>query len=116
MKHIVTLQTIGDGFWSNKEKLVGITRLEVPYIDGDTYFGELRVYFDPKTWDIKEDGLIYTDTLFEYELREWLKSQGYYSGDVGYSEQGMQGDDYVSLDFNEKFAKSWIAKNEVEFV
>jgi hypothetical protein len=33
-----------------------------------------------------------------------------HGADVGYSEQGMQGDDYVSLDVGESFIASWEAK------
>lgn len=116
MKYIAALHTIGDGYWSEAERAIAITKLVVPYIDGEDKNGELRVYFDPKFWNVNKLGLIYTDSLFEFELKEWLKSQGYDASDVSYSEQGMQGDDYVSFDFSEKFGETWIAKNEVEYV
>ena len=110
MSHIATLHTIGDGLWSGVERRVRITKLDVPYLEKDDEWCELRVYFNTEDWDVNKFGLIYTDSLFEYELIELLKSLGY-GADVGYSEQGMQGDDYVSLDANEEFTKSWMEKH-----
>jgi hypothetical protein len=46
-------------------------------------------------------GLIYTDKLFMQELRTYLQTIGFTeaeANDVHYSEQGMQGDNYVSCD------------------
>jgi hypothetical protein len=54
--------------------------------------------------------LIYTDRQFQNELRVFLNQHGLVGADVDYSEQGMQGDDYVSLDVGRKFLKSWEAK------
>lgn len=115
MEHIATLHTIGDGYWSNVERRVHITKLEVPCVNEDLC-GELRVYFDTASWDVKELGLIYTDTLFEFELKEWLDSIGYTSEDIGYSEQGMQEYNYVSFDIGPRFVNEWAKKNEVEYV
>jgi hypothetical protein len=63
----------------------------------------LRVHFDTASWDTYTDGLIYTDKQFMTELRELLTAQGFDASDVSYSEQGMQGDDYVSCDVGECF-------------
>ncbi len=106
----VTLHTNGGGYWSEVEKAVTVTDMKLGYISDELDFGELRVYFDTKTWDVNEDGLIYTDRLFERELREFLDSQGLVGKDVSYSEQGMQGDDYVSLDIGKPFLDSWAQK------
>ena len=110
----VILHTDGKrGLWSNVAKAIRITDMKIGYIDeefepGQTpEFGELRVYFDTDTWDVSEDGLIYTDRLFEKELQEFLTAHGLVGKDVSYSEQGMQGDDYVSCHVREKFLKSW---------
>lgn len=116
MKYMTALHTLGDGYWSNAERAIGITRLEVPRVDKEDLYGELRVYFDPKFWNVNKLGLIYTDTLFLLELKEWLAEIGYNPADVSYSEQGMQGDDYVSLDAGPDFITSWIKQNEVEYV
>lgn len=112
----VVLHTLGDGYWSNAERAVRITKLVVPCVSEDDLYGELRVYFDTTSWDVEQLGLIYTDTLFEFELREWLKTLGYNPADVSYSEQGMQEVDYVSFDAGSEFISSWIKQNEVEYV
>jgi len=111
MKFNTTFTTIGDGFWSSTKKGVACIEADVPYIAEDGKFGELRVYFDTKSWNINEHGLIYTDSCFKKELRSFLVTQGLTQAaadDVGYSEQGMQGDNYVSLDVGEKFLKEWV--------
>ena len=104
------LTTGGDGYWSSKSKSVRITNIDVPYINEENDFGELNVYFDTNTWDTETDGLIYTDKLFLHELKHFLVGQMGLSSDVGYSEQGMQGDDYVSLDVDADFINSWNTK------
>ena len=113
----VILHTDGKrGLWSNVAKAITITDIQLgqgTIWDGETIdeaFGELRVYFDTDTWDVSEDGLIYTDRLFLKELQEFLNAHGLPGKDVCYSEQGMQGDDYVSLDAGGKFYKAWLAK------
>lgn len=110
----VILHTDGlRGLWSDVAKAIRIVDMKIGYIDDDfaagkyPEFGELRVYFDTKTWDVNEDGLIYTDRLFLKELQEFLDQHGLQGGDVSYSEQGMQGDDYVSCDVGGKFLKAW---------
>jgi len=101
------LNTNGCGYWSEVTKSVKIVKLNLPYVNDEEDFGELRVYFDPKTWDVNTDGLIYTDRQFEQELKEFLTSIGLQGEDITYSEQGMQGDNYVSLDVGEAFIKSY---------
>jgi hypothetical protein len=108
----VVLNTNGVGYWSNVAKPVTIKDmvLGTGMQDEDSIFGELQVYFDTSTWDVNVDGLIYTDRLFITELRTFLDSQGLPGADVSYSEQGMQGDDYVSLDAGTEFYTAWMAK------
>lgn len=104
------LETDGSGLWSEVERKVQTTRLELSYDpadeDGDLY-GELRVYFDDRTWNNRKDGLIYTDKGWLDDLRMYLEVNGLDDSDVEYSEQGMQGTDYVSLDVGEEFINSW---------
>ncbi len=107
--------TGGDGLWvySTHATLVHCTMLKIAYVnnendndeplkEGETpTFGELRIRFDTKTWNRRKHGLIYTDKTFEVELRDALVKLGFTrlaAKDVGYSEGGMQGDDYVSCD------------------
>lgn len=103
-----TLETAGDGLWSNKVRKVKTTKLQLDTMqDGDHRWGELRVFFDTDTWDPSELGLIYTDKGFMDDLRGCLDVVGLCDHDVDYSEQGMQGDDYVSCDVGEQFIASW---------
>ena len=104
----VVLNTCGDGYWSNVAKAVTIVDMKMGYVSEDKDFGELRVYFDTKTWDVNTDGLIYTDSQFDEELDAFLDAHGL--GTADYSEQGMQGDNYVSLDVDEDFIAKWEAK------
>ena len=101
------LVTNGLGLWSRENKIVDVTGYNLFTVDDHCEFGELRVYFDPKTWNVEEDGLIYTDPLFLGLLRESLNRLGLDADDVDYSEQGMQGDDFVSLDVGKDFIDSW---------
>jgi hypothetical protein len=102
--------TVGDGYWSNVAKPVLITDMRVAYVNDEGDFGELRVYFDTNFWDVNKDGLIYTDRQFARDLVKFLNEQGLVGTDVDYSEQGMQGDNYVSLDVGKPFLDSWNAK------
>jgi hypothetical protein len=110
MQVYTTLHTNGTGYWSNIAAAVDITKLDLQYIDEEREFGELCVHFAVKDsancWDVNTMGLIYTDRQFLSELRAYLVSLGFTSAeaeDVGYSEQGMQGYNYVSLDVGEEF-------------
>lgn len=103
-----TLQTDGKGLWSRKVAAVEITSLQLAYTNDELDFGELRVRFNTKTWDVNKDGLIYTDRLFLKQLREFLTANGFDASDVDYSEQGMQGDNYVSLDVGECFINTFM--------
>jgi hypothetical protein len=120
MKNIktkATLNVAGNGLWSNVERTVQVHNMAVHYyIDNGTEenfvpkWGELRVFFTKKTWHPDKHGLIYTDRRFLRELKSCL-SQLKIDGKVDYSEQGMQGDNYVSLDVDRKFINSWISQN-----
>ena len=105
----VVFGTCGDGYWSTAIKNVRITDMRLGYVSDDKEFGELCVYFNTEDWDVEKDGLIYTDSAFLDDLRDFLITHEL-SDDVEYSEQGMQGDDYVSLDVGEAFLKAWDAK------
>ena len=105
----VTLNTNGCGYWSEVAKPVKIVSINVPWVDDEEEGGELHVYFDTASWDVNTDGLIYTDRQFESELKAFLNSIGLCGEDITYSEQGMQGNDYVSLDVGPDFIKSYDA-------
>jgi hypothetical protein len=103
-----TLRTGGGGYWSNTKTAVEVTRLQLAYTNDELDFGELRVYFNTKTWDTDVLGLIYTDAQFMTELKELLTSMGFDASDVSYSEQGMQGLNYVSCDVGECFINTFM--------
>jgi hypothetical protein len=101
-----SLSTNGSGYWSNVAKTVLVTGLELSYVNDEGDFGELRVHFDTNTWDVDTDGLIYTDKQFINDLKVLL-NRIELDTDVSYSEQGMQGDTFVSLDVGPEFIKSF---------
>ncbi len=106
-----TIDTDGKGLWSEVSKNVQLTHISLDRLSDDHEFGELRIHFDPMSWDIKEDGLIYTDPSFIASLEKELNHIELAGDDVSYSEQGMQGNDFVSCDVGEEFITSWKAMN-----
>ena len=104
----VIFNTAGDGYWSRTAKAVEIVNMQMGYVSDEKDFGELCVYFNTADWDVNTDGLIYTDSEFLHELNAFLVEQGLCA--VEYSEQGMQGDNYVSLDVEDEFIALWEAK------
>jgi hypothetical protein len=120
----VIINTSGKGWWTNQSKAVTITNMSLGYIDdefGEGFkdkaptYGELKVYFDTKTWNTDEDGLIYTDNKFMKELREFFDKHNLPGKDVSYTEQGMQGDDYVSCGVGKDFLKAWGEKFNIDW-
>ena len=101
-----SLKTSGNGFWSSAVKSVKVTGLDLSYVSDEGEYGELRVYFDTTSWNVDKDGLIYTDKQFIKEVKKLLAEQ-HLGTDVSYSEQGMQGDTFVSLDCGSEFIKSF---------
>lgn len=114
------ISTNGKGLWSDVRKKVTITKAKLRIYSTD--FGEelvdpvaeLQVFFD-ESWNIDTDGLIYTDPAFLRDLKSLLKSKGYSHIGIGYSEQGMQGENYVSLDADEIFVKQFGIKYKHEY-
>ena len=104
----VYIPTDGNGYWTNVAKEVFVDKMGIAYLNDENDFGELRVYFDTADWDVREDGLIYTDNLFLDTLKSYMLDLGYDASDVSYSEQGMQGENYVSLDVGPKFINSFM--------
>jgi hypothetical protein len=97
-----------NGLWSQAAKTVQVLRVELAYCNDECDFGELRAYFNTSTWDCNEDGLIYTDGIWLDEFRALMRSLGFTRAAVdaiSYSEQGMQGDNYVSMDVDADFLR-----------
>jgi hypothetical protein len=102
--------TYGTGYWSIVAKTVCINRVAVASVsdsdNGEYEYGELRAYFDESEWDVEYDGLIYSDQAWLKSFRSCMASLGFSVqalADIGYTEQGMQGEDYVSLDVGPDF-------------
>ena len=99
--------TDGKGYWSKRTKTVKINRVRLAYVNEEEDFGELRAYFDPKEWDVDTDGLIYTDMMWKHSFLTCMENVIGFSPDaildVSYSEMGMQGDNYVSMDVGPQF-------------
>lgn len=116
MKVNFTCNTDGKGLWSREKKQVKVHKLDILFyhIDSRTgYTGELAAYFNKRTWQLSKHGLIYTDKLWIKEFRDNLKTLGFSEKavkDVDFSEQGMQGDNYVSMDVGKYFLNEWDAK------
>lgn len=71
--HVLTIdnfkfvsKTNGKGLWSNELRQIACISAELYLLDDSDDgklnfdFGELRVYFNKKNWDIKTHGLIYS--------------------------------------------------------
>ena len=89
-----------------------ITDIRVEYLNGpnvaSSTFGELCAYFNPAQWVVALDGLIYTSTTWLTDFRIHLRTRGFSERavmDIGYSESGMQGDNYVSMDIGPDFIR-----------
>jgi len=128
MKVEIYANTNGKGYWSEEQRLVIINKLGIgysslKYYPEEPFHGELRAYFEPSgfthgSWNVAGYGLIYTDKLWLKEFKAGLRELGLSIKavqNVRYSEQGMQGDDYVSMDIGPTFYASWtrlLAKQE----
>ena len=100
--------TDGKGLWTQFEKMVTLTRVKLSYVNDNGNFGELRAYFDTDSWNVNVTGLIYTDPRWLDEFRSLMRTLGFTThacNDIDYSEQGMQGDNYVSTDVGEYFMR-----------
>lgn len=101
--------TSGGGLWSNVISKVLVTNIDIMYYNQDdlddddnksaSKFLSIDVYFDTSTWDTYNNGLIYTDAGFRNEINDILiAALNTKDFILSYSEQGMQGQDYVNFD------------------
>lgn len=112
-----TTRTSGNGMWSNHARPVMITKLE---LEGDFEAGfdpnfGLSAVFPRRQWDVDKHGLIYADVAWLAQFRERLVEAGFSADAVAslqFTEHGMQGRDYVSLDCSPKFAAEFVASRE----
>ena len=58
-------------------------------------------------WDTGTLGLIYTDKGFLHDIHTVLKNEGFpYWNEIDYSEQGMQGENFVHFDVSKRLYKN----------
>jgi len=102
--------TNGKGYWSSEKRAVKIKKILIDRITDDNGdeidVGDktqtpttvyLQVFFLKKDWNVEKHGLIYTDKKWLTQLRKGLREIGVTVAGLDYTEQGMQGADYVSL-------------------
>jgi hypothetical protein len=92
--------TDGEGFWNRVNKDIRVVKLDLNH-DYQFQSFELRAYWDKRNWNVNRHGLIYTDCLWFSSFKKSLIHLGFSKDSLkalGYSEQGMQGNDYVSMD------------------
>jgi hypothetical protein len=95
-----------NSYFNNKEYKININciKFELYEYDNDKY-GQLYAYFNIKDWDIYKNGLIYNNPAW---IKDFRKSLSLYlktnitKDDINYSEQGMQGINYVHMDISPK--------------
>ena len=100
--------TGGNGLWSSAAKAATILEVWLSSVNDEGDFGELCARFDTKSWNCDADGLIYTDSIWLDEFRALMRSLGFTRtavNDITYSEQGMQGYNYVSMDVGADFMR-----------
>jgi len=111
-----TLNTAGSGLWTARCTPITHDRMEISYINEESNFGELRVFFNVADWNIRKHGLIYTDYQWLREFKAFLSTIGYSdkaARGISYSEQGMQGENFVSLDIiGADFIKEFLERNK----
>lgn len=131
--------TKGDGHWSETKRTVATSKIEMEVGEASVSLWEYRVclpvyfraFFPKRAWDTDKYGLIYTDSLWLKDFREQFKTRfpamAWMANKIDYTEQGMQGDNYVSLVVHldsmvqiKQFDKSLMAMpdmkwNEVEY-
>ena len=100
------VQTGGDGLWSSRSTIVEVTNITVKWEGGSTV--EITASFDPMTWNVEHHGLIYTDKMFLEGIRRKLSDLCGINMTLDYTEQGMQGDNYVSLESNDQLVAVYL--------
>lgn len=106
-----TIKTGGNGLWSSVDRNVKVKGIVLHRWLAPDEIGigdcELRVVFDMNSWRVNRDGLIYTDKNFMVDLRKNFDSIGVPGREVDYTEQGRQGNNYVSCSIGKKFFTAW---------
>jgi hypothetical protein len=108
MAHDTFFVTTSGGWWHNVEG----RKVKILALKTDEY--SLNAYFSRDTWDVREDGLLYTDDAVQTQIEDYLIAQGMdekivrgknEKGQHNFSdsEQGLQGSRYINFDIREVF-------------
>jgi hypothetical protein len=101
--------TDGTSMWAEGlVRTVQILEVDLRNCNDEQDFGELCARFNTRDWDSQKDGLIYTDRRWIEEFRALMRTLGFSPRaveDINYSEQGMQGYNYVSMDVGPDFLR-----------
>jgi hypothetical protein len=112
-------KTNGRGLWSRAVVSVPFT-LEISdrygitaYEDG--LYSHAHAVFEKKDWDVNKLGLIYTDSSFLKDVQTVLKNAGIKQyNDIGYSEQGAQGNNFVDLCVGSKLLSELVNTGKIK--
>jgi hypothetical protein len=98
----------GDGYYTERQCVVhGVLECEELSWGRDENWAMANFHLDE--WDTIEDSLIYSDSLFVKDLRENLRQLGFkHYPEIDYSEQGMQGENFVNLDCTDNLVQEVI--------
>ena len=116
-----TLRTKGDGLYAQHDDAekptdVVVDKAEFMYTDyGGGYNYYIKVYIDPKTWNGRKMGTLYTDTGFEKALRKELQNQGYPTGPgIQYADSDHHGPNHLGFAIvGDRVEKEWETKMKV---
>ena len=108
----ISTHTDGKGYWSGEQRNVVISSIALDCVCwyNNKFIAELRAYFIKKDWNTEKHGLIYTDRTWMKCFKENLVRMGFSEAAINkleYSEQGMQGDNYVSMDVGDQFVREF---------
>ena len=105
------------GLWYERKDTPNVLTGSVGFIksNSDEYGGSLKFHLNKEEWDTGKEGLVYTDVQFEEDVKKALQDNGFeYYNEVGYSEAGMQCDDYVDFDISIHLQNEAIEKGYIE--
>jgi len=106
-KSPIICNTDGKGLWSDQVRAVRTNKVVVSIHQGminywhyapDLYIS-IDAYFPNSSWEILADGLIYTDRRWLKDFTRQMKAINprLFGSCIDYTEQGMQGENHVSL-------------------
>lgn len=113
---MIKIATNGRGYWSTVIADVKCLRMTLHAFEHTDQHAFVRVHFDPTSWPVEDNGLIYSDRGWIVNFRNHLMTLGFTQEEVAkldYSEQGMQGGvggsdpDYVHFDAYGPFISGW---------